>query len=54
MEQPYEALIKFTKALANAPLLAVKYLLEHETDEKQKSIIKSFAASCGFKIDDDE
>ena len=54
MDQPYEALIKFTKALADAPLLAVKYIIEHETDAQKKAEIKRLAESCGLKIGDDE
>lgn len=36
-ESPYDVLIKFTKALVDAPSLAIKYIIEHETDERKKS-----------------
>lgn len=54
MSQPYEVLVKFTKALVDAPTLAIKYIIEHETDERQKIEIKLLAESSGLKIDEDE
>lgn len=54
MNQPYDILIKFTKALVDAPTLAIRYIIEHETDERKKIEIKLLAESCGLKIDEDK
>lgn len=54
MGSAIESLSKLTKALINAPALAVKYVIEQEQDERQKEEMRQIALSWGIKLDEEE
>lgn len=54
MGSAIESLAKLTKALINAPTIAIKYVIDQEKEERQKEEMRQIALMWGIKINEEE